>query len=383
MSRRKPRIAIVGAGLGGLTCAVALRRAGFEVQVFDRDTSPEERLQGFVVNLEKGLEALDRLELGDKVRSDGYPTPDLRIFDHRGRRLARFASRDAFSVGRPRLRRILLAAVEEEIVTWGARCVGYEEDADGATCRFQDGRRHRADLVVGCDGVRSVIRQQMHGDSLVYLGVAIIGGEVGSEEAGVAEIKALRGGKFMTLTRRGSCYATVYSGENRIRWSYGRHAEEGELERGPRDPAELKQEVLARVEGWIDPVPSLVRATDPASVQQRGVYDRDPLRPWRTGRVTLLGDAAHPMSPYRGLGANLAIQDAVSLAEALSDVVPANLPVALQKYERAMLRRAEEAQRLSRLLARMFHWEGWVAVGLRNTCMRLGSLLRRVERTAT
>ena len=380
------RVLLAGAGLGGLAAAVALRQRGFDVRLFERDEHPEAREQGFVVNLEGGLEALDTLGLGDAVRAAGVPTPALHLLDAAGGRLFTFPSRGAFSIARSRLRQLLLAAAGPETVSWGDRCSGYREAAGedregGVELSFVGGGCKAGTLLVGCDGVRSAVREQLVGDGLVYLGVTIVGGEVRGEGAALAgRSGALSGGKFMTLSERGSFYSTPMVAGRRIRWSVGLRSPRDEVEERFPEPAQLKEELLRRLGSCHDPIPKMIEATPASRIRTRPVLDRDPLRRFASEAVTLLGDSAHPMSPYRGLGANLALLDAVDLARELAEGETA--AAALAAYQRILLERGRRAQRVSRQAARLLHFDHPFPSALRNGFLRLGHRLvaRRAHR---
>ena len=382
--RRCPKVLIVGAGLGGLTLAAALEQRGYEIRVFERDAAPESRGQGFVVNLETGLAALDRIGLADAVRGTGFSTAGLKILNRGGQVLVQFPSHDAFSIARPALRRLLLGAVSETTVFLGARARRYEEDDQGVTLYFDDGSSARGDLLVACDGVHSALRRQRVGDALIYVGVTIVGGEaIGETATAAARSKALSEGKFMTLTPRGSCYSTpLDASEDRIRWSVGIASMEGEIDRRFPARGDLKEELLRRLGDCHDPVPRYLEAIAPEDLNIRQVYDREALDPGPGGRMTLLGDAAHPMTPYRGLGANLAMLDALDLADALDTEGDVSSAVAL--YERKICRRGNSAQVMSRQVARAMHWDEAFLCSLRDLQLRAGGavagLFRKIRR---
>ncbi|MDY7094217.1 MAG: NAD(P)/FAD-dependent oxidoreductase [Acidobacteriota bacterium] len=378
------RVLIVGAGLGGLACGAALRRQGMTPRIFERDDSRSGRAQGFAVNLDGGLSALDRIGLGDAVRSAGAPCPGLDIVDLRARKLFHFPSQDSYSVGRPELRELLLEAAGADRVEWDRRCVGYRQEDDEVVVQFDDGSEERGDLLIGSDGVRSAVRDQLRGDPLHYVGVTIVGGEaVGKEAQDALDSGFFDGGKLLLLGRQASFYATLFSQEGRIRWSVGRAVEQGTLEQRLTEPAELRRDAseLAEDEAWPEPIRELIASTPLESFKIRPVFDRSPLSPWEHGRITLLGDAAHPMTPYRGLGANLALEDAVDLAETLtSEPDEADPPTTstngeplhpLAVYQQTMLRRGTRAQNLSRNMAELIHWRNPLARALRNSSLRV------------
>ncbi len=373
MAVTRLRVAIVGGGLGGLACGIGLRRAGHEVRVFERDADAGARAQGVVLNLEGGLSALDRLGLGDAARAVGFPTPGLAVFDASMRPLIRFPAKDSFSVARPALRGLLLDGLGEPALSWGRRCAGYEETAEGVTVAFEDGERWQADVLIGADGVRSVVREGRHGDPLEFRRLMILGNELTGEAVEPwAASPWLAEGKSILLSKHGSFYVTLYSQERRLHWSFGLPASEEEIETLAADPAGVAEEAVRRAARWSEPVPSLVAASAGHPFRLRGVYDREPLPAARPGRVTLLGDAAHPMTPYRGLGANLAFEDAADLAEVLSSEEGAADPArALTVYERTMAPRGTSAQQASRWTAWLLHFQNPAACAARNAWLRL------------
>ncbi|HEX4952759.1 MAG TPA: NAD(P)/FAD-dependent oxidoreductase [Thermoanaerobaculia bacterium] len=380
MAVRRLRVAIVGGGLGGLACGIGLRQAGHEVRVFERDADAGARAQGVVLNLEGGLSALDRLGLGEAVRAVGFPTPGLAVLDARMRPLIRFPAKDSFSVARPALRGLLLEALGPDAISWGRRSTGFEEGDEGVTVSFEDGERWGADVLVGADGVRSVVREQRHGDPLEFRRLMILGNELTGEAVEPwAASPWLAEGKSILLSKHGSFYVTLYSQERRLHWSFGLPATEEEIEALAADPAGLAGEAARRAAQWPEPVPSLVAASAGHPFRLRGVYDREPLPAAPPGRVTLLGDAAHPMTPYRGLGANLAFEDAADLAEMLSSPEGAADPVsALAAYERTMAPRGTSAQQASRWTAWLLHFQNPAACAARNSWLRLAQRVARV-----
>lgn len=324
--------------------------------------------------------------------------------------------RPNFHISRQELRRALLDKLKPHTVIWGKKLARYEEnDAAGSapsgpaspsggtaqspvTLHFSDGSTATADVLVGSDGIYSVVRKlKLGSDSgggdpcpLQYLGVMVI--------LGIAPCAhpALERRIFQTIGGSTRIYAMPFSpaigcgmqkegcsGElgcapSQAMWQLSFPIEEAEAARLGANQALLKAEALSRCGTWHDPIPSLLRATPEGMITGYPAYDRDlpttgQLRgdPSGLSRVTLIGDAAHPMSPFKGQGANQALIDGVALARRIHQVargmpaagVPPSLPSALAMAEEDMLTRAGTKVQGSRTAAALLHSPAAVAVG--------------------
>lgn len=339
----RARVAIVGAGVGGLVAAAALRRRGFEVVTFEQ--APQLRQQGTGLGLwTNAVAALHELGLGDILDGIAEPVQRLVFLSGEGERLneirldriARRFSAASVNVQRSELLSVLAREVGEEIITFGARCTGFEQDAEGVAVRLVDGREHRVDLLVAADGAGSAIRRAIHGEDgketrrwSGWQGVASPG------PAGLTE----RAGLFVL---NGQALAGLYQLTNdQVHWFLDDPAPRRTL--GNTPALDVLQE---RVKGWPPVVRSAIASTPPDSILHNEVRDLLPYRPWGEGRVTLLGDAAHPMLPTLGQGACQAIEDAAALVRCLDS--DADVEAALRTYERQRSRRVAAFVRASR-----------------------------------
>ena len=354
---------VVGGGIGGLTAAIALRRVGIGAVVFER--AGELREIGAGISLwVNAMKALERLEIADAVRASGRQEIGGAILTSGGGTLSEIpadALEERFGpnvvLRRADLQGALLAALPEDAVRLDARCVGYRQDGYGVTALFAGGREERGDLLVGADGLNSVVRKQLFGGGAEprYAGFTAWRAlaEPGEDQAG------------FEAWGRGEIFGLAGLGRGRFYWYATKNAPEGQ-----RDAAAgRKAELLERFGSWCEPIPSVIRATEETAILRNDIYDREPAGRWGEGNATLLGDAAHPMTPNLGQGACQAIEDAVVLADAvrLSDSAAS----ALRSYEARRIRRTGAVVRASRSMARVLQIEAPLLCGVRDAGVRL------------
>jgi 2-polyprenyl-6-methoxyphenol hydroxylase-like FAD-dependent oxidoreductase len=336
------RAVVVGGGIGGMAAAVALDRAGIDVQVYEQARELTEVGAG-VSLAPNGLRMLDRLGVGEGIRRLGarHVSTQLRLADGRpARHEPHQFAQPGRNVGIHRAD--LLALLADELppgtVRTGHRCTDFSEDAGAATVGFGDGTSVTADVVIGADGIHSVLQGFVVDPAEpVFSGVVAYRGLVPSMAGYPADTMRMWVGEskhFLVFPVRAgqllNYVGFVQSGTSvRESWS------------AAGDPVAL----AAHFTGWDPVIGEIIAAiTGPGgSGFQWGMYDRAPLPRWSSGRLTLLGDAAHPMLPHLGQGVNQALEDAVALAELLGACAsPAGVPRALAAYEK--LRRDRTAQ---------------------------------------
>jgi 2-polyprenyl-6-methoxyphenol hydroxylase-like FAD-dependent oxidoreductase len=345
-------IAIVGAGPGGLVAARVLQNKGLDVIVFEREASRASRGQGGVLDLhpESGQWALIEAGLEGQfralARAEGQ---DMRILDKGGRALWEEVSPPDLlarpEVDRPALREVLLESLRPGTVRWDHQLVGVEAIASGRIAlRFANGDTVTADVVVGADGARSSVRPLLTDARPLYTGVSFL-------ETGIPDADRTQPACSRTVGR-GSCFAlgddkgviAQRNGDGRIRIYVAFRMPEGDFAslRIPfGDPAATRLAVASQFEGWAPEIVALLQACDDTFLQRpihaMPVGVRWPGKPG----VTLLGDAAHLMSPFAGAGANLAMQDGAELALSLAEA--GDRSVGIARYEQRMFARAEQA----------------------------------------
>lgn len=359
---------IIGGGIGGLTAAIALRRVGVEAVVFERAGEMREIGAGISV-WTNAVKALAKIGLADTVRAGGQGTDgreeiggSIRTAD--GGEIVTLPVRaleerfgPSVVTTRSALQKILLSALPEDAVHLDAECAGFRQDGSGVTALFADGTEESGDLLVGADGLNSTVRARLFGDGRPrYAGFTAWRGLTYAK--GVPE-------EGFEAWGRGEVFGVAPLGGGRFYWFATKNAPEGEGDA----PGGRKAELLERLGFWAEPVLSIVRATEERDILRHDVYDREPLERWGEGRVTLLGDAAHPMTPNLGQGACQAIEDAVVLAECVGtekDVVNA-----LALYGERRRDRAAMTTRRSRAFGRIEQIENPLLCALRNAVIGL------------
>lgn len=337
-SKNYPHVAIIGAGIGGVALAVACFHRGIPFTLYERDKTFDARAQGYGLTLQqasnaiKGFGLFSLKDAGNSTRHVVHTTEGKEISEWGMRTHAnktKSPKRRNVHIPRQSLRLALLEQLgEQDVVQWGHRLVGFKECEDKSVdLSFQfDGevKKVKADLVVGADGVRSVVRSLLIGDAITplrYLGYIVI--------LGICPLEALKGVEsslldlttvFQTVNGRERIYVMPYSSDA-VMWQFSfPMTEEDAKALSAKGPQALKEEACRRAQ-WHTPVPQMLLATLPAQISGYPVYDRELLKPElleKAGAVTLIGDAAHPMSPFKGQGANQALLDALSLARTIS-----------------------------------------------------------------
>ena len=371
---------IVGGGIGGLAAAVALRRANVEAVVFERASELREVGAGVALwaNATKVLRGLGLYgpvreagaEIGGEVRS----WSGKKLFSFSAADLRRRFGEANLAIHRADLHAALLSALPESTVRLGAELADFEQNGQCVVAHFAEGWEERGNLLVGADGLHSAVRARVLQDGPPrYAGFTAWRGIVEGADGLVPE------GVGLNVWGRGSELGLTNLGRNRTYWYATRNAPEDE----PGKPAGRREEVLEILEerrSSKDPFRAAVEATEEKDILRTDLYDRDPAQSWGTGRVTLLGDAAHPMTPSLGQGACQAIEDAVELADALHGTN--HVPDALRSYERRRIGRTTAVVRRSRYMGRFMQSENPIVCGLRNTLassVPVGVRLRMLE----
>jgi 2-polyprenyl-6-methoxyphenol hydroxylase-like FAD-dependent oxidoreductase len=335
------RALIVGASFAGLAAAIGLRRVGIDAIVFEQADAVRGIDAGVVMQI-TAMKALRKLGLLDRLQSCvGHPIDALQLQRPDGRllatipqsRLGRELGTPAHVVHRAELLDVLASAARPDAIHLAATCVGFEQDPEGVTARFADGREVRGALLVGADGLHSVVRRTLLGDApLRYSGYTAWRAmpRFASDDIKPGILQQASGG--------GAIFG-IYPANGRVYWFAGKKVPAG----GQDGPHGRKRDLLDVFGQWHHPIPGLIQATPESAILRNDVYDRQPVARWGHGRVTLSGDAAHATTPTLGQGAGTAIEDAVVLAKELALVSSlrdgVEVHAALRAYERERIPR--------------------------------------------
>jgi FAD-dependent urate hydroxylase len=361
------RAIIIGGGIGGLTAAIALNRVGIPPAVYER--APELREVGAGITLwTNAVRVLRKLGVGSAVEAMATPMRHSELRTWRGEVLSEMDLSDlntrfgAPTVGihRADLQAALADHLGREHITPGSACVGYTQNADGVTARFSDGREVRGEFLIAADGLNSAIRPQLLGPQMPrYSGYTAWRG------VGHIDRPEVPVGVTLLAMGRGSQVGYLPIGGGRTYWFATANVPPG----GNNGPAGAKAALLDRFRDWYAPVPAVIDATPDAAILRNDIFDRPPVTKWTDGRVTLLGDSAHPTTPNLGQGACMAVESAWVLAECLK----ADGVHGLKAYEQKRFARTAEVTNRSWSLGKMFAVEGRLGCWVRD---RLFKLLR-------
>jgi 2-polyprenyl-6-methoxyphenol hydroxylase-like FAD-dependent oxidoreductase len=361
MLRNPLKVIIVGAGTGGLCLAQGLKSSGIAVEVFERDCTPAGRLQGYRLSINaQGSRALKsclpEALFARFVQGAANPSESVTFLDHHMSPLLgldltrnRHDSGDhEWPVSRTTLRTVLLEGLDS-IVQFGKTLVGFETSSGGqAVARFEDGSTAEGDVLVGADGASSRLRAQLLPDAKrVETGIVAVSGKFTLDEAARGAVpEPIMKGPTLVLGPRG-CFmfanAVLYDHheEDYVMWGFSAHRDAFAFSAPAEsvNPDEARAKVLTAMHDWNPVLQGLVEKANPATMSIFPVKTSVPIPPWATRNVTLLGDALHNMTPFRGIGANTALRDAESLHQALLSVSRGEqaLITALARYERDMI----------------------------------------------
>lgn len=350
------KVAIIGGGIGGLAAAVALRRVGIESIVLEQVTEIREVGAGLSI-WPNAVNAIRELGLEAAVTAAASVVEQSVTQTRSGRlivrtdlsRFSREAGAPCLCVHRAILQKVLLDSLPPATVVTGARCSGF----DDSTAILESGERIRADVLVGADGISSVIRDGLHGkEPPRYAGYTCWRGI--RPDYGVLPDKGVS-----LVIGGGSQFGVWPCGPGQLYWFLTKNAPAG-----TRQP---KAEVFAWCRDWAASVSEVIEGTPADSILQNDIVDRPPLPWWGRGNVTLLGDAAHASTPNLGQGACQALEDAVTLAHCLSGT--SAIEPALRQYERLRIPRASRIVRDSWQAGKVLQLDSPALEWFRNSLM--------------
>jgi salicylate hydroxylase len=346
-TQRRLRVAVVGGGIGGLFAANALIKHGLEVSVYEQAPALGEVGAGVFLT-PNSVRHLQRVGLGPEVERRGARVGTAsRYFRHDGTPIAPVQVTDSsgwnatFGMHRADLIELLAAPLPAGMVHTGHRCTGFTQTASLARLSFANGASAEADIIIAADGIHSELRQTVtpparpvfHG-SVAYRGV-LPHRRIPHWPDDAWLMWLGKGKHFLTFpVRAGELinYVGFVPADEEMKESWS----------APGDPDVLRREFA----GWDPRIGTLLAEVE--STFRWALYDREPLPAWSRGRLTLLGDAAHPMLPHLGQGANQSIEDGMALATILARATTATAPAALLAWEQLRRERVAQVQRGAR-----------------------------------
>lgn len=365
------RIAIIGGGIGGLTAALALKKFGFETEVYEQ--APALLDIGAAIALWPNPTCvLKRLDLGETIRAHAGEMREIRWLDRRGFLINRVRISNAVALHRADLQSTLLHALPPELIKLGHSLVGYDTRGDKVFARFGNGAEIEADFLIGADGIHSHVRSQLLGhDEPVYRGYTVWRGIAADVPGGIPAATAIE------LHGRGQRFGIGPVGSGRVGWWAAANRPEPASSH-ERQIEDAQHELLRLFSDWYPPVIELIEATLPQLILTTSAFDREPSGKWGDKRVTLLGDAIHPTTPNLGQGGCLAIEDAFVLARCFHEYGPTE--EALRKYEGCRYSRTAAITKYSRYYGRVGQWQNPLSVGFKKSLLALApeSVLQRV-----
>jgi FAD-dependent urate hydroxylase len=322
---------IIGSGMAGLAAGIAMRQAGYEVEIYEK--TKKLRPAGAGISLwSNGIKVLNKLGLGKEVAAIGGEMNRMEYRNHNGEvlnnvnlmPLVEQVGQRPYPVSRTDLQQMMLTAFGEADVRMGMRCVEVKQDADSATAIFEDGSTITGDLIIGADGIRSVVREYLNGGKVEprYAGYVNWNGIVeASPDLAESDV-------WVIYVGEGKRASMMPIGGNRFYFFMGCPKPKGTKVESKDIRAELQETFV----GWAQPVQNLIEKLDPEQVNRLEISDIDPLPHLVKGRIALVGDSAHATTPTLGQGGCQAMEDAEVLCRYL---VTTNTSVedALKRYE--------------------------------------------------
>lgn len=360
------RVAVIGAGIGGLCVAIALQKIGISAQIYE--AAPEIKPLGAGIGLTaNAIIGLKKLGVVHDIFDRGQQVMSLCMLDAKGKIIsdqntgllgADFANANLV-IHRAELHEVLMNALPSGVLHLGKRVLYFDQNEEDLTIHFEDGSRLTTDLLIAADGIRSAVRQQLIPESKPrYAGYTCWRATIENPTIDLNEMVSAE-----TWTANGRVGVSPLP-NNRIYWYCCMKAKQNDEDMKRMTPENL----LNYFRNIHFPIEKVIQSTEPVQLIWNDIFDIKPLRHFVYGNIVLLGDAAHAMTPNMGQGACQAIEDAVVLASCI--VSNKSLSFALKEYEQRRVKRTAEIIRQSRLLGQIAHWQNPFWCGFRNRLLR-------------
>ncbi|KRF13318.1 FAD-dependent monooxygenase [Paenibacillus sp. Soil787] len=364
---------VTGAGISGLASALFLQEQGWEVVIYEKKKELSEYGAGIVLAA-NAMYVLTELGLDEQVKAAGAKVgmAEIRTWDGNpitsvpvSKQAAKYGTY-SYLIHRAKLQKILFQQLNERTTVYlNKKLITFEQDPHQVVVQFDDGTEDSGHILIGADGIHSQVAHLLFGiDQLRYSGFRAFRGITSFlDKRYMPEI----GGGFEAWGR-GRRFGFSQIGEGQVFWFAAINAASG------TGVDHKKDYVLQQFKGWHNPIERAIQSTDEGSILTHDIHDRIPLEKWSRGRVTLLGDAAHPMLPNLGQGGAQAMEDALVLARCLEGISMLSLnsvTAALHSYESSRKPRTNQVVRQSRRMGRIVQMCNPAAIILRNQVLRL------------
>ena len=341
------QIAIIGAGIGGMTAAVTLAQKGFKVKVFEQAPELSEVGAGLTVtpNATKGLiylglgEAMNKIGMAHDLQGvRHYQTKEIIVPLKRGKHMLEKYGAHQFQVHRADIHDILIESLEKHspgCVSIDHQLVGIDQKSDRVKLIFNNQAEYECDFVIGADGTRSAVRKSILGnDEPEFSGYVAWRGVVPTDGLDESDFDECGSCAFISPGRVFARYLIRDAKE----YNYVAFLATDEwAEEGWSIPSKVET-VLETFSDYNQQVKNIISATPPEGCYKWGIFTRQPIAKWSSERVTLLGDAAHPLEPFMGQGASMAIEDGVVLGRIVEDA--SGFSEIIERYEAARIERS-------------------------------------------
>lgn len=340
---------IIGAGIGGLSTAIALQGRGLAARVFEAASTLSPVGAGILVPA-NAMNILERYGLAGQVRREGITIESFIVLDRHGRVISKLSAsykqngviQQALAIHRGKLQQVLVGALLPDTLFTGKRCMHISTHIDHAQAMFGDESKARANFIVGADGVRSAVRTLMFPDNkLRYSGQTCWRG------VATMMLPIEWANQFTEIWGVRGQFGFVPISESQVYWFATRQLPAS----GVDDPERIKQQLTDMFGSMLKPIGELIAQTDGNNIIRNDLFDLAPLRSWAMGRVVLVGDAAHAVMPNLGQGGAQAIEDSWVLSETLA--TSKSVEEAFARFQIMRRARAKKIASMSRDLAKV------------------------------